>query len=83
MKVSSFTIFFILVILLWIPVIKSTFFSDNKIKLTKRGRVVKRIAITLLVLATIGILNYLTLPAECRGSDVDKLSDFCIELRFS
>jgi len=82
MKLSSFTIFFIIVILLWIPVIKNTFFNNNKSKLTKRGRIVKRIAITILVLATIYALNYITTPAECRSNDVSQLSQFCIDLRF-
>jgi hypothetical protein len=52
-------------------------------KLTKRGRIVKRIAITIIVLAIICFLNYITLPAECRGGDIEKLSQFCIDLRFN
>lgn len=51
-------------------------------KLTKRGRIVKRIAITIFVLAVVYLLNYITTPAECRGNDVSKLSQFCIDLRF-
>jgi len=51
-------------------------------KLTRRGRIVKRIAITIIVLAIIYFLNYITLPAECRSSDVSQLSQFCIDLRF-
>ena len=82
MKISAFTIYFLIVMLLWIPVIKSTFFSDNKIKLTKRGRIVKRVALTILVLATIYALNYITTPAECRSNDIEQLSQFCIDLRF-
>jgi hypothetical protein len=51
-------------------------------KLTRRGRIVKRIVITIIVLAIIYILNYITTPAECRSSDVSQLSQFCIDLRF-
>jgi hypothetical protein len=50
--------------------------------LTRRGRIVKRVAITILVLAIIYVLNYITTPAECRTNDVSKLSQFCIDLRF-
>jgi hypothetical protein len=51
-------------------------------KLTKRGRIVKRILITVIVLAIIYILNYITTPAECRSNDIEQLSQFCIDLRF-
>lgn len=51
-------------------------------KLTRRGRIVKRIAIAILLLVIFGWLNYITTPAECRGSDVSQLSQFCIDLRF-
>ena len=51
-------------------------------KLTKRGRIVKRIVITIIVLAIIYILNYITTPAECRSNDVSQLSQFCLDLRF-
>jgi hypothetical protein len=51
-------------------------------KLTRRGRIVKRIVITIIVLAIIFFLNYITLPAECRSNDVSQLSQFCIDLRF-
>jgi len=52
-------------------------------KLTRRGRIVKRTVIAIIVFAIFCLLSYITLPAECRGGDIEKLSQFCIDLRFN
>jgi hypothetical protein len=50
-------------------------------KLTKRGRIVKRILITVIVLAIIYILNYITTPHECKVP-TNEMSQFCLDLLY-
>ena len=47
-----------------------------------RKSTLKKIAIALLLLALWGFVEYVTTPKECRGNDISKLSQFCIDLRF-
>lgn len=79
-----FLIFLTIVMILWTPVIIDTFFNDRsakKIKLNKRGRIVKRIVIALLVLVTIGWLFNVTTPKECKVP-TEQMSQFCIDLLY-
>jgi len=84
MKLSAFAIYTTVILLLWLPIIYNTFFNDKsvkKTKLTKRGRIVKRVVITALVIATIGWLFNVTTPNECKV-DTEQLSQFCIDLLY-
>ena len=51
-------------------------------RLTRRGRIVRAIAITLLILAGLWLVEYFTTPPICRGNNIEKLSQKCIDLRF-
>ena len=50
-------------------------------KLTRRGRIVRNIALIFLVFAILWLVEYITTPPMCRG-DVATLSQFCLDLRF-
>jgi len=47
-----------------------------------RKSTLKKIAIALLLLAIWALVDYATTPKECRGNDISKLSQFCLDLRF-
>lgn len=49
-------------------------------RITRRGRIVRAIAIGLAFLGLALFLSWATLPAECRG-DLEKVSKFCQDLR--
>lgn len=50
-------------------------------KLTRRGRIVRNIAVIILVFAVLWLVEYVTTPPICRGK-VETLSQFCLDLRF-
>lgn len=51
--------------------------------MTKENKkTLKLIAILIALLLTYSLVDYYTMPKECRGSDVSKLSQFCLDLRF-
>lgn len=53
----------------------------GSVRLTRRGRIVRNIAIGLLFLGLWALVEYMTTPAECRVP-VEQMSQFCIDLRF-
>lgn len=53
----------------------------GSVRLTRRGRIVRNIAIGLLFLGLLALVEYMTTPAECRVP-VEQMSQFCIDLRF-
>lgn len=50
--------------------------------LTKRGKRVRAWAIALLWLAILALIEYLTTPEVCRGSNIEALPQWCLDLRF-
>lgn len=50
--------------------------------LTKRGKRVRAWAIALALLALWVLADYLTTPEVCRGTDIEALPKWCLELRF-
>lgn len=50
-------------------------------KLTKRGRIVKRIVIAIILLSVVGWLFNVTTPKECKVP-TEQLSQFCIDLLY-
>ena len=45
-------------------------------------KTLKLIAGIVLILVIYSLIDYYTMPKECRGNDINKLSQFCIDLRF-
>ena len=50
-------------------------------KLTKRGRRVRAVLLTALILATVWLLNDATTPDQCKV-EVENLSQFCLDLLY-
>lgn len=51
------------------------------IRLTRRGRIVRNIAIGLLFLAVWALAEYITTPEQCRVP-LEEMSQFCLDLRY-
>ena len=51
------------------------------IRLTRKGRIVRNIAIGLLFLAVWALVEYMTTPAQCRVP-LEEMSQVCLDLRY-
>lgn len=51
------------------------------VRLTRRGRIVRNIAIGLLLLGALAIIEYVTTPEMCRVP-LEQMSQFCKDLRY-
>lgn len=53
----------------------------EKVRLTRRGRIVRNIAIAILFLAALALIEYVTTPPICRVP-LEEMSQFCKDLRY-
>ena len=53
----------------------------GSVRLTRRGRIVRNIAIAILMLAVLALIESVTTPAQCKVP-FEQMSQFCKDLRY-